>query len=192
MTKFQAEAFDEELDAIHNVGFGGERTFSSTLAFLLTDAVEFHYKRIQKGIAPTGRALRDIDLEGLPEAPDVAALLREVQHKAEIHKNLIEIYETLGLDEFIEVCKARNIDWKKVLSEDFTFQGATKLSWAEEARRWLDIQLMDHEPHTTASIREAAEEDGIVSGEEDWNKMRVIASREGLSSAAGHGKWRKL
>jgi len=49
----EAEAFDERLDTLQNVYWGGAKSRNELLQWLMQFAIRFHWARIKQGLGPT-------------------------------------------------------------------------------------------------------------------------------------------
>ena len=183
-----ATALDSKIDFLQNAYFGGTKTRNELVGYLFQFAVSFHWARVKAGIGPTDEDR--IEIEGLPEISLVYDMVGKLKKKQQVIDLLIEVYENVGLDEFVVACEEYGIDWESVLVGRFTFH-TTSETWTAKARRCLASYLQDREQHTVDSIRSRATEDGLIEKEMDWNKLKVLAHREGYSSAGDYGKWKR-
>lgn len=184
-----AKALDEKLDAIQNQYFEGNKSRNQVLQWLLRDSVNLHYERLRQGQGPTQST--QVKLNHLPDPVLVEELAERMEVEQEIHDNLGRMYETLGLDRFVEICEDNDIDWRAFLEQSYTLTAATESTWTEKARRWLDLHLSDGDIYSTDDVHDSAEEEGVVQTDKDWSKLRTIAAREGYASNAPRGYWCK-
>jgi len=112
------------------------------------------------------------------------------------HK-LVELYDRLGLDSFVEFCEANGItDWQAVLEEYSLTTDDQEMTWTELSRRWLKGLLSDGTPRPTHGVKMAAIMSGVIDGsspesiERDWRKLSVLAHREGYTSMTSRGEWK--
>jgi hypothetical protein len=181
-----AKVWDKRLDELQVAYFAGQKSRYQMLDWLLQFAVRFHWQRFLQGIGPSTDST--IAVDGYPAIVVIADELRLYEDQLQMYDKLSALYEAAGLDKFVEFCSLHNIDWEGFLNGDFSLTGIVEESWSTKADRTLALYLQD-EPKTVAEIRTWAEESGLVSSEEDWRKLKVVATRKGYSSAAGYGGW---
>jgi hypothetical protein len=185
-----ARALDDKLDLLQNVYFGGTRSRNELLLYLFQFGLNFHWSRAKQGKGPTDEDRVEID--GLPEVSVVNDMIEGLRKKQQVIDQLLEVYESVGLDTFVEECEKFGIDWEGVLDGKYTFYKKPE-TWTARAMRFLDVLLEDGEPHPIAEIRQRAEAMELVGSDTDWNKMKVLASRNNLSGpGSGHGFWKRV
>lgn len=132
------------------------------------------------------------------EASIIAGRLRDIRKAKARNAGLAEIYETFGLDAFVEWCEKESIkNWSDALEEYNTglFQQQGKRPWSEKAGDWLAEFLGDGKPHSIKEVKDEAIRGGIISDESDdsvdrdWGKLKVLASRKGYSARGARGWW---
>lgn len=141
------------------------------------------------------KAMLDKDGE-LKEKVDASSLAirrmyKEKMAQARDKEQLDFIYESSGLDEFVEFCERNGIDHEKFLITYKTTMPTTKTK-SESMARWLEKILGSGEEYSVEDMRDAAEEDRMVLDDSDWNLMKTVASREGYSKGGKRGYWKKI
>lgn len=182
------------MDTLQNVYWGGAKSRNELLQWLLQFSIRFHWNRIKQGLGPTSDEVPTIN--GLPNFAIISDMLNDQRKKQMQINQLIDLYESIGLDPFVEACEQYGIDWESVLLDKFTFGTNAPLSWAEIAKRTLDVWFQDGKAIKTSDVKQRAIEEGLLEGDEDhiamgWNKLKVLAHRQGFSGAAAHGHWKK-
>lgn len=109
-----------------------------------------------------------------------------------LFEDLEFLYQRKGDDEFYQWYLAQP-DCDMELLEEFRRRQDTKkahLPWSEQARSWLFKELQDGNPYQTSEIRAKAIQEGVITEDpEDWNKLRQLAWRNGMTGEADHGWW---
>lgn len=190
----EAVAFDERLDTFQNVYWKGTKSRNELLQWLMEFSIRFHWNRIKQGLGPTSDEMPQI--EGLPNYAIINDMLNNQRKKQMQINQLIDLYESLGLDAFVEACEQWGIDWQSVLLDKYTFQSRSTLSWAETAKRTLDVWFQNGEAIKTSEVKQRAINEKLLDGDETqiemgWNKLKVLAHRHGFSGAADYGYWKK-
>jgi len=135
-------------------------------------------------------------IKGLPNFAIINDMLKDQRKKQMQINQLIDLYESVGLDSFVEACEQYGIDWESVLLDKYTFHSRSTLSWAEMAKRTLDVWFQNGEAIKTSDVKQKAIDEGLLTGDEEqlemgWNKLKVLAHRSGFSGAGPHGYWKK-
>lgn len=106
----------------------------------------------------------------------------------------VELYERVGLDRYVEILEEDGIhNWYEYL-EDYKLKPQPEKKWSEITKDWLEEYLSDGLEHDIVAIKEALITDGILDDTDSqtiargWNKIKVLASREGVSKGE-RGKW---
>jgi hypothetical protein len=170
----EALVWDERLSNALNV-VGKEKSPSRAYAAIFERGVEAVEAEMRDG----GESHED---------SEVAQALEEIRKAKERKRRLAELYESMGLDQFVGWCEERGIDWEGFLDEYQLFRQSEPQSWSEKASSWLRDFLRDGERHHTDEIKEAAIAKGIIDHSDDhtfkrdWGKLRQVAHREGLTT----------
>jgi hypothetical protein len=116
--------------------------------------------------------------------------MMEINGRDQRWSELNKLYDKMPSDEFQKWCEDNSINMAAFLEWREKKQADT---WADGARRWLRDLLRDGNPIQTDAIRGMAIEAGIIQPEnhQQWTYLRVIASREGFTSAM-HGCWQMV
>lgn len=113
--------------------------------------------------------------------------MNEINGRDHRWNELNKLYDKMPSDEFQKWCEdnfinmAAFLEWREKKQAD---------TWADLARRWLRDLLRDGNPIQTEAIKSMAIEADIIRADnpQQWTYLRVIASREGFTSAT-HGCW---
>lgn len=107
-----------------------------------------------------------------------------------IEKEQLEfIYEQSTPEEFKQFCEENEVDHESFL-KDYQLRLPTPKAKSKVMEEWIGYTLAGDVEVEVGSIRQAAEMEGVVSSEDDWNLMKNIASRKGYSSNARRGYWK--
>lgn len=121
---------------------------------------------------------------------DTARLLKliEVREKKARDAELEEIYEGLGPEKFIEWCKENDYDYSKFLAEYVT---SSRIDKTTRIKKWLYNYLADgNEHHAKNVIRPLMVSQRVIENtNEDWQLVRVVASREKFTRSNTRGCW---
>lgn len=126
---------------------------------------------------------------------DVYTTLNQVREEKKLRRDLAEIYEAKGLDDFVDWCEANGRDWNEFL-KDYDLMRPRTYTWSQIALEWLRELLLDGNPVQTDIIKIAAIRDGILDDSShetltrDWGKLRQVALRNGMVGGA-YGYWQR-
>ena len=113
--------------------------------------------------------------------------LLQIQKQRASDDNLIEIYRSVGLEEFESFCAELGIDHEEVLAR---YKNRSDHNQSEEIRVWLFNFLSDGEPrHASSEIRPAIIEAEVINPDQ-WTLVRKIATEARLTKTAKHGYWK--
>jgi len=107
-----------------------------------------------------------------------------------IEKEQLEfIYEQSTLEEFKQFCEENEIDHESFL-KDYQLHLPTPRAKSKIMEDWIGYMLAENVEVEVDEIRQAAEMEGVITNEDDWNLMKNIASRKGYSGNAKRGYWK--
>ena len=79
--------------------------------------------------------------------------------------------------------------WQEWLTQHEAIPMDMTTRWSLRAEIFLSMMLRDGEEHDTAEMREAAEFQGLVSSEREWERLKQAAHRAGVSCPEKYGVW---
>jgi hypothetical protein len=115
----------------------------------------------------------------------------EARSRAKRYREYDVVYDQLGQEKFIELCRESGIDEDEiqnyVTDRHWTNQA---LQWDVRMKGWLRQYLQDGNPYATSDIKTAAIRDGLIEDSEtDWARVRKTAERMGLTNGPMKGYW---
>lgn len=125
---------------------------------------------------------------------EVAAAKKAAQQRDEERqmRALSALWENIGVEQFMEWCETETEISKETIQhflDNHTWRNED-LRWNTRARRWLEELLVGGNPLPTNEIRSKAIADSIIGdSDEDWRRLRVLASRMGLTKTNVYGSW---
>lgn len=122
-----------------------------------------------------------------------------IRHRALLRKRrktfeqMHELSKEMGRDNFISWYMDQDdcdMELLNTFIEEQTEYYAT-LPWNEHAKIWLHNKLGDGNSHATQDMRQAALAEGVIDESVgDWNKLKQLAWRLGLTSETDYGYWK--
>ena len=132
-------------------------------------------------------------LNGKKEGFDsfVAAAMQEnrkLDQRVSGLKEAHNLYLKLGYEKFLEWCADQEMNGEELIKEFKILRSEKK--WTIKAFEFL-VSLLAEEPLTTKEIREIAVKEEIIDDTpEDWQSLRLLASRKGFTNhSLGKGVW---
>lgn len=116
---------------------------------------------------------------------------QELARRQHIIDQLAAFYAQMTPDEFLMFCAEAGVPEDLVDSflSDYTWRN-TDQRWATRADDFLRELLQNGEPLDTKTIRERAIQANLIGDNpQDWARLRVLASRNGLTNCPQHGHW---
>lgn len=131
------------------------------------------------------------ELEGKLDKRSFAISRKWLEKQARvIEKEQLEyIYEQSTLEEFKQFCEENEIDHESFL-KDYQLHLPTPRAKSKIMEDWVSYMLAGNAEVEVDEIRQAAEMEGVITNEDDWNLMKNIASRKGYSGNARRGYWK--
>lgn len=121
----------------------------------------------------------------------LAERIQQIEREQQIIDSLAKIYSATQPEEFVQFCENNKVPDELVdrFLMQYTWRNDDQ-KWSSRAHGFLHELLFDGNMRPTKEIREMAVTAGIIEDNAlEWQRLRTVASREGLTNCPQHGHW---